>query len=199
MAVITYTDINGCTSTRTITVSAITTSLPPNGTANVACPALAIAPTPPINITPINQTCPLVQPVGPTITNNPNPISCEGTREYAYTYTDCANNFIGTWTFTYTIERQPFTLPANGAATVACPALAVAPTLPTVTSNCGEVLTPAAPVVTNVPNPLTCEGTRTYAYTYTDCCLLYTSSTRASFLILITKYKLWTPHITTSK
>ncbi|MBK6566018.1 MAG: hypothetical protein IPG18_12665 [Saprospiraceae bacterium] len=73
------------------------------------------------------------------------------------------------WSFVYTIERNPFTVPANGTATVACPALAVAPTPPVVLSNCGETLTPTGPAITNVPNPLTCEGTRTYAYTYTDC------------------------------
>jgi hypothetical protein len=102
------------------------------------------------------------------ITDSPNPITCEGTRTYAYTYTDCEGN-TATWSYVYTIERQPFTVPANGATTVSSPALAVAPALPTVTSNCGETLTPSAPVITNSPNPLVCTGTRTYDYTYTDC------------------------------
>jgi hypothetical protein len=110
----------------------------------------------------------VLTPSAPVITNNPNPLACEGTRTYAYTYTDCEGN-TAVWSFVYTIEREPFTVPANGSATVACPALAVAPTPPTVTSACGEVLTPSAPVITNNPNPLACEGARTYAYTYTDC------------------------------
>ncbi|MCC6723341.1 MAG: M36 family metallopeptidase, partial [Saprospiraceae bacterium] len=140
-------------------------TVPANGAVTVACPALAVAPTLPTVTSNCGET---LTPTGPVITNSPNPVSCEGTRTYAYTYTDCEGN-TATWSFVYTIERNPFTVPANGAATVACPANAVAPTLPTVTSNCGEVLTPSAPVITNSPNPLSCEGTRTYAYTYTDC------------------------------
>jgi len=38
-----------------------------------------------------------------------------------------------------------------------------------VTSNCGEILTPTGPVITDDPIQLDCTGTRTYAYTYTDC------------------------------
>ncbi|HCY23169.1 MAG TPA: hypothetical protein DHV29_06725, partial [Bacteroidales bacterium] len=41
-----------------------------------------------------------------------------------------------------------------------------APTLPTVTDACGNTLTPGAPVISAA---LTCEGTRTYTYPYTDC------------------------------
>lgn len=140
-------------------------TVPANGAATVACPAQATQPTPPTVLSNCGET---ITPTGPVITNNPNPIACEGTRTYTWTYTDCEGNS-HPWSFVYTIERLPFTVPANGASTVACPAQAVAPTLPVVTSNCGEILTPAAPVITNNPNPLSCEGTRTYAYTYTDC------------------------------
>jgi len=137
----------------------------PNGTATVACPALATQPVPPT----VTSNCgEVLTPTGPVISNNPNPLTCEGTRVYTWTYTDCEGN-TASWSFTYTIERNPFTVPANGAATVSCPALATQPTPPTVTSNCGEVLTPTGPVIVNNPNPLTCEGTRTYAWTYTDC------------------------------
>ncbi|MBK8567609.1 MAG: hypothetical protein IPN76_30905 [Saprospiraceae bacterium] len=137
----------------------------PNGSATVACPALAVAPTPPT----VRGNCgEVLPPNGPVISNSPNPLTCEGTRTYAYTYTDCEENVAG-WSFVYTIEREPFTVQPTGTATVSCPALAVTPTPPTVTSNCGEVLPPNGPVITNSPNPLTCEGTRTYAYTYTDC------------------------------
>jgi hypothetical protein len=49
-----------------------------------------------------------------------------------------------------------------GGSTVACAALAVAPTLPTVTDNCGNTLTPTGPVVSSTPS---CEGDVTYTYT----------------------------------
>jgi hypothetical protein len=168
---VTFTYTSSCaptttTCTSTFTVPAYPTfTVPANGAATVACPANATQPTPPTVVDGCGNT---LTPAGPTITNVPNPLTCEGTRTYAWTYTDCAG-LVRTWSFVYTIERLPFTVPANGSATVACPANATQPTPPTVTSNCGEVLTPVGPVVTNVPNPLTCEGTRTYAWTYTDC------------------------------
>ncbi|HRD82954.1 MAG TPA: choice-of-anchor Q domain-containing protein, partial [Saprospiraceae bacterium] len=138
--------------------------VPANGSSTVACPSAATTPTPP---TVMGCDGSVITPTGPMIVNSPNPVTCEGTRTYTYTYT-CGSTS-STWSYVYTIEREPFTVPGNGASTVACLANATAPTLPTVTSNCGETLTPTGPVVTDSPNPLTCEGTRTYAYTYTDC------------------------------
>ncbi|MBI1226879.1 MAG: T9SS type A sorting domain-containing protein [Bacteroidetes bacterium] len=140
-------------------------TVPANGAATVACLAQATQPAPPSVMSDCGET---ITPTGPVIVDNPNPLSCEGTRTYQWTYTDCEGNS-HPWSYVYTIEREPFTVPANGSSTVACPALAVAPALPVVMSNCGEVLTPGAPVITNNPNPLSCEGTRAYAYTYTDC------------------------------
>ncbi len=147
------------------TVERVDFTVPANGSATVACPALATQPVPPVVMSNCGET---ITPTGPVIVNNPNPLTCEGTRTYQWTYTDCEGNS-HPWSFVYTVERLPFTVPANGSATVSCPALAVAPALPVVTSNCGEVLTPTGPVITNTPNPVSCEGTRTYSYTYTDC------------------------------
>ncbi len=168
---VTFTYTSSCaptttTCTSTFTVPAYPTFTPPaNGSATVACLANATQPTPPAVVDACGKA---LTPIGPTITNVPNPITCEGTRTYAWTYTDCSG-LVRTWSFVYTIERQPFTVPANGAAQVACPANATQPTPPTVASNCGETLTPTGPVITNVPSTITCEGTRTYAWTYTDC------------------------------
>jgi hypothetical protein len=165
----TYTDCEGNTATwsyvYTIERNAFTIAAP-NGASTVACLADATAPTLPTVTSACGET---LTPAAPVITDSPNPLTCEGTRTYAYTYTDCEGN-TATWSYVYTIERNPFTIAApNGASTVACLANATAPALPTVTSACGETLTPAAPVITDTPNPLTCEGTRTYAYVYTDC------------------------------
>ena len=141
-------------------------TVPTNGAATVACLANATAPTLPTVLSHCGET---LTPSAPVITDSPTSLTCEGTRTYAYTFTDCEGN-TAIWSFVYTIEREPFTIATpNGAATVYNPALATPPTLPTVLSHCGETLTPAAPVITNAPNPLLCEGTRTYAYTYTDC------------------------------
>src|SRR5678809_632665 len=66
---------------------------------------------------------------------------------------------------TYTINAPDFTLPADGASTVNCPADAVAPTPPVVTDACGNAITP----VVTTPTPVTCNGTMVYTFTYTDC------------------------------
>jgi Secretion system C-terminal sorting domain len=153
-----------CTATFTVPAFPLFT-VPANTASTVACPALIVQPTPPTVVDGCGKT---LVPTGPVITNAPSPITCEGTRTFVWTYTDCAG-LVRTWTHVTTVEREPFTVPANGAATVACPANATQPTPPTVTSNCGEVLTPIGPAITNLPNPLTCEGTRVYAWTYTDC------------------------------
>jgi len=58
------------------------------------------------------------------------------------------------------------TVPANGTATVACLALVTPPMLPMVNNCAGGLVTPTGPVITDTPSPLGCEGTRTYAYTY---------------------------------
>ncbi|MBI1227824.1 MAG: T9SS type A sorting domain-containing protein [Bacteroidetes bacterium] len=137
-------------------------SIPSNGAATVACPSMAVQPTPPV----VNDACgnPTV-PTGPVITDTPNPIACEGTRTYTWTYTDCAGNMTP-WSFVYTITRNDFAVPANGAATVSCPSAITTPTPPVVQSDCGETITPIGPTVTATP---TCEGTKTYTWTYIDC------------------------------
>src|SRR5690606_36464914 len=89
------------------------------------------------------------------------------TRTYTYIYEDCAG-FTAQWVFTYTVEYEPFSDPADASATVSCPSDTDVPPspLPVVTDNCGNVLTPGVPDVSAVPG---CGGSRTYTYVYTDC------------------------------
>src|SRR5438045_4657180 len=70
-----------------------------------------------------------------------------------------------TWTYTYTITRPDFTLPADGSSTVNCTADARAPTAPTVVDARGNTLTPVA----TTPSAVTCNGTMAYTFVYTDC------------------------------
>ncbi len=94
------------------------------------------------------------------------PIACEGAVTYTYEYTDCAG-LSNAWTYTYTIERLPFTNPTDAGSIVGSAALAVTPTLPTVTDNCGNTLTPTGPTMGGTMTG--CTGTITYTYVYTDC------------------------------
>ena len=134
----------------------------PNGSSTVACIALAVEPVPPaVTDNCGNPLTPSAAVVSGTYT------TCEGTRIYTFTYTDCESN-THDWVYTYTIEREDFTIGTpNGSSTVACIALAVEPTPPAVTDNCGNPLTPSAAVVSGTYT--TCEGTRIYTFTYTDC------------------------------
>jgi CHRD domain/HYR domain len=137
----------------------------PNGSSTVECIAAATAPT----MVPTGSDNCAMGPISGSLTSTvdtPSSITCEGTRVYTYTYTDACNN-TASWTYTYTIEKTPFTDPTDAGSTVACAALAITPSLPTVVDNCGNTLTPAA--TTMGGTYVDCEGTITYTYVYTDC------------------------------
>ncbi len=160
----TYTDCTGFTQDFVYTYTVERedfTIIPASGAMTVACPAATnTAPTLPTVVDNCGNT---LLPTPPVISAQ---VVCEGDRTYTYTYTDCEGN-THNWVFTYTVEREDFTMPADGASIVACPAATdIAPTLPSVVDNCGNTLTPTGPVVSA---PVVCEGNRTYTYTYTDC------------------------------
>lgn len=137
-------------------------TVPANTASTVPCPANIVQPLYPLVVDACGK---ILTPTGPVIVNNPNPITCEGTRTFTWTYTDCAGHQ-KTWSHVTTVEREPFGVPANGGALVACPDQTdVQPTPPVVTSHCGEVLTP---VITATAKP-GCEGNRNWNFTYTDC------------------------------
>ncbi len=165
----TWTATDACSNTatcaRSITVRDITPPpVPVNTVSTVACPALATAPVPPVVI---DACAGAITPTGPVVTNVPNPLTCEGTRSFTFTYRDCSGN-TSVWSHVTTVEREPFTITTpNGNAIVECPDDTDAqPTPPVVLSNCGEVLTPVLLSVGAKPG---CEGQRQYIFRYTDC------------------------------
>jgi hypothetical protein len=92
---------------------------------------------------------------------------------YTFTYTDCSGNS-HVWNYTYTIDIPDFVLPADGSSTVSCPADATAPTPPSVTDACGNVITPVAGPA---PSPTACEGAMIYTFTYTIVLVIVTFGT----------------------
>src|SRR5690606_39779657 len=74
---------------------------------------------------------------------------CEGDIIYTWTYTDCEGN-TQDYVHTVTIELEPFAPIAPTTDIVACVADIVLPTLPTVTDNCDNVLTPSEPVISEI-------------------------------------------------
>ncbi|MDX2360427.1 MAG: gliding motility-associated C-terminal domain-containing protein [Crocinitomicaceae bacterium] len=162
-----YTDcaLNTINWTHTYTIDMTTAlSAPAAGVSTVNCPADAIDPGAPLDIT---DGC------GNTVSavlvgSDPLP-ACEGDVVWTYSYTDCALNTVN-WTHTYTIDMPTFAIAtAAGTSTVNCPTDANAqPAGPgVITDLCGNVL---APVVAN-DGPLTCEGDVIWTFTYTDCAL----------------------------
>ena len=91
--------------------------VPQDGASTVACLALAIPPTLPLVMGCDGSS--ILTPSEPTIVDDPSSITCEGTRTYTYTYT-CSSGTSSNWSYVYTIEQEPFTVPADGASTVAC-------------------------------------------------------------------------------
>jgi gliding motility-associated-like protein len=151
--------LNTQTCTQTFTIERLDFTMPANQGSTVACAADIVAPTVPAVTDNCGNT---LTPSAPVVSATP---ACEGDVTYTYTFTDCEGN-THDWVYTYTIERLDFTMPANQGSTVACAADIVAPTVPAVTDNCGNTLTPSAPVVSATP---ACEGDVTYTYTFTDC------------------------------
>ncbi|TYB73160.1 SprB repeat-containing protein, partial [Bizionia myxarmorum] len=164
----TYTITDDCDQTATATQT-FTINTPPlvistiNGSGLVNCAAEA---TETFTVPTITDACGnTITPSAAAITNSPDPITCEGTRTYTYTFTDCNNNE-ATWSYVYTIEYLEFDTITATSAPADCYAGIVLPTLPSVTDACGNVLTPTGPVESSTP---TCEGAVTYTWTYTDC------------------------------
>jgi hypothetical protein len=137
-------------------------TLPGNGFLQVSCPDATD--TPPALPNVYDNCNNLLSPVGdPIVSAKP---SCEGDRTYQYTYEDCDHNS-HVWTFTYTVERNDFAVPANAGSTVECATSATAPTPPSVNDNCGNHITPTGPLLGGTYT--TCEGTITYTWHYQDC------------------------------
>ncbi|HRI27797.1 MAG TPA: HYR domain-containing protein, partial [Chitinophagales bacterium] len=141
--------------------------VPDAGELQVACPDVTNTPPALPNVTDFCGN--LLTPDLIDITEIPE---CDGTRTYTYLYTDCVG-YQHEWQFTYLVIRNDFTLPANGSSTVSCPtaATAAAVTLPTVTADCGEILTPGTPEQNKAGTDTFdgCSGTISYTWTYADC------------------------------
>jgi len=107
---------NYSTCSQTITVNDnIAPAVPVNGSSTISCLTSAVTPILPV----VTDNCGgTIVPVLLNIVDSPSPLVCEGTRVYTYSYSDCAGNN-SNWVYTYTIEREDFTLPANGSSKVA--------------------------------------------------------------------------------
>ncbi len=164
-----YTACDGTTTadwTHTYTINYSGGLTPPTSTtATVSCPAAAVNPGAPANIT---DACGrTVNPVLIGSTQTPDPVTCEGTVVWTYRYTAC-DGTTADWTHTYTIDYSGGLMaPTSTTATVSCPTAAVNPGAPAnITDACGRTV--SAQLIGSSA-PVTCEGTVVWTYRYTAC------------------------------
>ena len=117
----------------------------------------------------VTDVCGTVIPTPtPVVSDNPNPVTCEGSRTFTYTYADCSG-LSTDWAYTYTINYSGgLTPPANTTETVSCPSQAVDPGPPSaILDACGRTVN--AVLVAPAPTLPACNGTVVWRYRYTDC------------------------------
>ncbi len=110
-----------------------------------------------------------------SVTSDTTNADCEGSVGFHYTFKDCAGH-TATWDYTYYLRHTDApVVNATGFrsdSTVTCESLALplaATAVPTATDVCGNPLTGLLTSTEDVPSVITCSGTRTFTYTYTDC------------------------------
>jgi hypothetical protein len=143
-------------------------AVPANGFSSVECLLSAVPPTTPIVLDVDGIT--ILTPTLVSMVDSPDPIVCEGNRTYTYSFTNCSG-ITANWSYVYTIDHTTApVLPANGGSPVQCLASVTTPTPPSgIIDVCGASVTAVPVPYVDVPASLTCEGTRTYSWTYTDC------------------------------
>ena len=135
-------------------------TMPADDGETIACADDLYTPEPPL----VNDYCGnAITPTGPVVSNTPG---CEGDVTYVWNYEDCEGNNHD-WTYTFTIEYEDFTMPADDGEDVECVTEVTEPTPPTVYDNCGNLITAEGPIVGGTY--VSCSGTITYSWTYTDC------------------------------
>ena len=103
------------------------------------------------------------------IDGTPSLVGCTETTVRTYTATLNGCTATCTQNSTRTFVSTAPVVPTNGSSTVACISAATAPSTPSISDACGNNLTPVLVSTVDNPSPLTCNGTRTYTYSYTDC------------------------------
>ena len=135
----------------------------------VSCPAQAVDPGAPADIT---DAC------GRTVSaafvdsvTVPGTLTCEGQVIFTYRYTACDGVTTDDWIYTYLVDYSGgLTAPADDGTTVSCPAQAVDPGAPAdITDACGRTVSAAFVDSVTVPGTLTCEGQVIFTYRYTAC------------------------------
>jgi hypothetical protein len=133
--------------------------IPEDGAATVACPSEVIAPAAPVLYDNCERPLTFIGVTEPMIPE------CAGEVIFTYTWEDCAGVEY-TWNYVFTIEDPVVEIPADGAATVACPSEVMAPAAPVLYDNCERPLTFIGVTEPMIPE---CAGEVIFTYTWEDC------------------------------
>ena len=105
----------------------------------------------------------------PVLTSTSNTVNTGGCGDSTFTYSYTINTVTHTWSYTYHVTPEPFTLPDDEGISVECVSAVSEPTHPTVENNCH---TNIAGVLDHIDTNWTvdgCEGTIAFVYRYEDC------------------------------
>jgi gliding motility-associated-like protein len=161
----TYTDCAGTTYpwVYTYTISAPVVVMPANGSSNINCSTLAVAPVVPT----VTDNC------GRTLTVSAPVISalpaCVGTQTYTYTFTDCGG-LTYPWVFTYNINDNVLPTASNPATTTVPGGPAPAVNVAVVIDEADNCSTPVVAFVSESTDGAACPETITRIYSVTDAC-----------------------------
>jgi gliding motility-associated-like protein len=161
----TYTDCAGATYpwVYTYTISAPVVVMPANGSSNINCSTLAVAPVVPT----VTDNC------GRTLTVSAPVISalpaCVGTQTYTYTFTDCGG-LTYPWVYTYNINDNVLPTASNPATTTVPGGPAPAVNVAVVIDEADNCSTPVVAFVSESTDGAACPETITRIYSVTDAC-----------------------------
>ena len=105
----------------------------------------------------------------PVLTATENTVNTGGCGDSTFTYSYTINAVTHTWSYTYHVTPEPFTLPDDDSISVECISAVSEPTPPTVENNCH---TNIAGILDHIDTNWTvdgCEGTIAFVYRYEDC------------------------------
>ena len=105
----------------------------------------------------------------PVLTATSNTVNAGGCGDSTFTYSYTINAVTHTWSYTYHVTPESFTLPDDDGTTVECLAAVSIPAAPEVRNNCNTVIESTLHHSDTNWSVDGCEGTITFVYRYEDC------------------------------
>ncbi len=105
----------------------------------------------------------------PVLTLTENNVNEQGCGDSTFTYTYTINAVTHSWSYTYHVTPEPFSLPNDEGTTVECLSEVTIPESPEVRNSCNTMVVPTLHQIDTIWGTPGCEGTVTFVYRYQDC------------------------------